>query len=373
MANNIIFTNNASALLAASISDTDTTIQLASGFGANFPSPSGALYFYLTLEDDAGTIEVVKITGRSGDNLTMDSAADRGQDGTTAIAHTLNTTRCELRLVKSVMEEFLQKNGGTMTGDVDFNTNGIIDAELSGSATKILAGEIVNVPLRGLTGTSTNEIAVPTDGTSRATAGGVAILAVGDDLVAELDTAGVIILDSATIGVRIPANAYLRVEGSTSGHYFGIAHDDTDVNITLGTVTEINIPGTINLTGDLKLNENELQNVQFVDFGIKMQTVVATATTAIDYTAGSYVDLDLDVSITTLSITNVPSVGLITMRLKITQNTGGQTIDWTDIGLQWADGSAFTLSTGAGDVDFLDIWSDDGGTTWFGVGNTNWS
>jgi len=372
MADNILFANNASALLAATISSSDTTIQLASGFGVNFPSPTGNQYFDMTLEDDAGNIEIVKITGRSGDNLTMDSVADRAQDGTTAQAFTLNVTRCELRLVAIVVEEFLQKNGGAMTGDIDMNTNSITDAVLDGASTQITAGEIVNVPLRGLAGTATNEIAVPTNGTSRATAGGAALLAQGDDIVAELDTAGVIILDSATVGVRIPASAYLRVEGSTSGHYFEITHDDTDVNIGLGTVTEINIPGTINLTGDLKLNENELSDVQIVDFGIKEQSVTALATTDLDYSLGSYVNLDLDVNITSLTFSNLPSVGVLTFRLKVTQNAGGETITWP-ASFKWPSaGTEPTLSTGAGEIDFVDIWSDDGGTTWYGAYNVDW-
>jgi len=372
MADNILFANNASALLAATITSADTTIQLASGFGANFPSPTGAQYFLLTLEDDAGNIEIVKITGRSGDNLTMDSVADRAQDGTTAQAFTLSVTRCEIRLVALAVEEFLQKNGGAMSGDVDMNANTITDAVLAGASTQITAGEIVNVPIRNAAGVSTNEIAVPTS-PGRATVGGAAILAAGDDIVAELDTAGVIILDSATIGVRIPASAYLRVEGSTSGHYFGIDHDDTDVNITLGTVTEINIPGTINLTGDLKMNENELSNIQIVDFGIKEQSVTALASTDLDYTLGSYVNLALAVNITTLTFSNLPTVGVASFRLKVTQGTGGQTITWP-ASLKWPNnGTDPTLSTGAGEIDFIDIWTDDGGTTWYGAYNVDWA
>jgi hypothetical protein len=77
------------------------------------------------------------------------------------------------------MEEFLQKNGGTMTGTLDMNQNTIQDAVIDGANTKIQGGEIVNVPLRGTTGVSSNEVAVPTDG-SRATAGGSAVLTQAD-------------------------------------------------------------------------------------------------------------------------------------------------------------------------------------------------
>lgn len=378
MANNIIFTNNASALLAASINSTDLTVQVAAGYGANFPSPTGDQYFYLTLEDDAGTIEIVKITGRSTDNLTMDSVADRGQDGTSAAAHTLNTTRCELRLVKSTMEEFLQKNGGAMTGNLDLNANNLIDAYLTGSSTRMLAGQIVNVPLRGLLDTAGNEIAVPTDGSSRATAGAAAILVTGDDIVAELDTGGIILLDSATVGVEIPDNAYLRIEGANSADYLEMNHDDTDFNFNFQNVTEVNwnavlnLSAILNLSADLKLNDNELIRPVFTDFAVKVQSKIATSTTTLNYSLGSYVKLDLDVNITTLGFSSPPAAEVGVFRLKITQNLGGETIAWP-ASVKWPGGNEPFLSIGAGEVDFVDLWTDDGGTTWYGVFNTDWA
>jgi hypothetical protein len=180
MADNILFSNNASSLLAASISDVDTTVQVAAGFGALFPSPSGGKFFYATLEDDAGNLEIVKCTSRTGDNLTV----VRAQDGTTAQAFTLTVTRVELRVVKIVVEEFLQKNGGTMTGILDMNGLAITDAVLSGAATQMLNGEIVAVPMRGAAGVSSNELAVPA-APGRATAGGAAIVVTGDAVVSQ--------------------------------------------------------------------------------------------------------------------------------------------------------------------------------------------
>lgn len=370
MADNIKFTNNASALLAATITAVDTTIQVASGFGALFPAPTGGDFFYATLEDDSGNIEVVKCTSRTGDNLTV----VRAQDGTTAQAFTLNVTRVEIRLVKIVMEEFLQKNGGPMTGDIDMNANNITDAVLNGASTQITAGEIVNVPIRNAAGVSTNEIAVPAS-PGRATVGGAAILATGDDIVAELDTAGVIILDSATIGVRVPSSAYFRVEGSTSGHYFEITHDDTDVNFAFGTVTELNIPKIVNLTDDLKMNENDLLGALHSDYAVKEQAVSAVASTTIDYTLGSYVDMTHGTNITTLSVSNLPASGVAFLRIKMVKTAGGETCDFSTLGttVRSPNGVAPIMSAGAGDIDVVDIWTEDGGTNWFVVGQADWS
>ena len=166
---NLIFTNNASALLAASIDEDDLTIQVAGGFGVLFPLPGGSQFFHATLENADGDIEVVRVTARSGDNLTV----VRGQDNTSARSWTQNVTRVELRLVAASMEHFLQKSGGTMSGDIDLDGNDLIDANLTG-APVINGGQTVATAIRGVLDQSSNEIAVPSSGP--ATSGGSAIL-----------------------------------------------------------------------------------------------------------------------------------------------------------------------------------------------------
>lgn len=175
MADNFLFTNNASALLAASISDVDTTISLEAGKGALFPSPTGSQEFRAALQDANGNLEIVQVTARSVDNLTV----VRAQEGTTGLAWTLGVTRLELRLTEETMEELVQKNGATMTGPLDMDENNLVDAQINGANTKFTAGQIIAVPLRGADGDSSNEVAVPGDGT-RATAGGSAVLTQAD-------------------------------------------------------------------------------------------------------------------------------------------------------------------------------------------------
>ena len=173
-----LFTNFGSSLLAASINDTDLTIQVSAGQGVRFPSPTGGDFFYVTLVNSLGDREHVKITSRATDLLTV-ATGGRGQDGTSAQSWTNGQTRVELRVIRATLENFVQKVGDEMSGDLDMNGNDVIDAVLSGSGTKLIAGEIVNVPMRGVTGDSSNEVAVPTDG-SRATASGSPILTQSD-------------------------------------------------------------------------------------------------------------------------------------------------------------------------------------------------
>ena len=361
MANDQLFANNASALLAASIGTGDTTVQVASGFGALFPSPTGGQFFYATLEDSSGNIEVVKCTSRSADVLTV----TRAQDGTTAKAFTLNVTRVELRLARISLQEFLQKNGGTMTGAIDMNGLGITDAVLSGASTQILAGEIVGVPLRGAAGVSSNEIVVPSGG-GRATAGGTPILVQGDDLMPYLDTAGTIILSSGTTGTRTADGGWFRVYDSLGTDYMELDVTDAEALIKLGGGAT-----HFRMSGDLRLDLNTLSRCDLKDVSYTKQNVTGASSTAIVYDNGSYVDLDLPVNISSFSITSPPS-GYGFVRLKCVQGSGGQTITWP-ANYKWPEGVAPTLSTGAGEIDFIDLWTDDFGTTWYGAYNTNWS
>jgi hypothetical protein len=372
----LIFTNNASSLLNTTISNSDTTIELATGFGARFPQPSvGVTSFYATLEDDQGNFEVVECTDRSGDLLTV----VRGQDNTSAQGFTQNVTRVELRLTAGVVEQFLQVSGDIMAGNLDMNANELQNAVLTGAATSIQAGEIVGVPVRGDTGVASNELVVPSGG-GRATVGGAAILAVGDDIVAELDTAGVIILDSATVGVRIPDSGYLRVEGTTQSEYISLTHDDTDANFIFGNTADLNI---LSLSGDvvlgagidLNLSENQILQAELVDFRLTTQTVAGATTVNIDYEAGSYVTLNLNATqLVNLNVINVPAGVMAPLRVKVVQDgTGGRTITNWPTGTTWQFGNPISLSTGANAEDFVDLWTDDGGASWYAAFGLNWS
>jgi len=369
MANNL-FTNNASALLAASISSGDTVIQVDSGFGANYPSPTGTQFFYATLQDNAGNIEVVRCTSRMGDLLTV----VRGQDNTTPQNFTLTITRVELRITAAGLEGFAQLDGAVFTGDIDMNGNDIIDAVLSGTSTRMIAGEIVGVPLRGDTGVSTNEVVVPSGG-ARATAGGVPIVVNTDNLAAQLTVAGVITLAPATgfqFGVGV--GGYFR-HYSLAGDYIQLSGDDTDWSILFSGVANVNFTGpTTGYTfdNDIFLADNILDRAEFRDFAVTKQSVSGVASTTINYELGSYVILTLTADITTLTLSNPPATQLGSMRLRIVQDATPRTIAW-GASVKWPNnGAAPTLSAGAGAIDFVDLWTDNGGTTWYAVFNPNW-
>ena len=121
-------TNNAHGTLAGDINNSVTTINLSSGQGAKFPSLSAGEYFYGTLIAVNNTIEIVKVTARSSDALTV----TRAQDNTSASAFSTGD-RFELRPTAALFNEFVQKTGDNLV------TNFSIDGDLT------LTGDSYNV------------------------------------------------------------------------------------------------------------------------------------------------------------------------------------------------------------------------------------
>lgn len=93
-------TNNAYGTLSAGITNVATTLTLNSGEGARFPALGAGDYFYATLVDTSNNLEIIKVTARSVDSMTI----VRGQDGTTAKAYVIND-RLELRPTAALFEE----------------------------------------------------------------------------------------------------------------------------------------------------------------------------------------------------------------------------------------------------------------------------
>lgn len=117
-------TNNAFGTLNAGISNSDVTIVLEAGQGARFPVLGAGDYFYATLIDTSNNLEIVKVTARATDTMTV----VRAQDGTSARAYNVND-RFELRPTAALFNEKadaedvtaelatkVNKAGDTMTG-----------------------------------------------------------------------------------------------------------------------------------------------------------------------------------------------------------------------------------------------------------------
>lgn len=85
--------NNASTTVPLSISSTATSLTVATGTGSSFPTLGGSDYFYATIQDVNNHFEIVKVTARADDVMTI----VRAQEGTLAIPFPANS-RFEIRV-----------------------------------------------------------------------------------------------------------------------------------------------------------------------------------------------------------------------------------------------------------------------------------
>lgn len=115
----VLFTNNATTNLAASITTGDTSLTVLTGTGSLFPNPTAPDYFLITLIGISGSpIEIVKCTARSTDTFTI----VRGQEGTTPSSFT-GGDQVQLRITAGVMQAAAQ--AGLASGAITENTQSV--------------------------------------------------------------------------------------------------------------------------------------------------------------------------------------------------------------------------------------------------------
>jgi len=142
-----LYTDGASGTLLAQALPADLVITLNAGQGATFPSPTGGDHAILTLEDNAGNKERVRLNQRVADTLTV----VRAQEGTTALTFPATTSRCELRVTASAMTEFIQRTGDDINTELFFSVPPVLDNNVS------LLGEQVDDTRRNLTKVNTSD------------------------------------------------------------------------------------------------------------------------------------------------------------------------------------------------------------------------
>lgn len=106
-----LFANNAQSTLASSVNTSTTTLTLATGEGARFPSPSGGDFFMATLTQAGNETswEIVRCVLRSGDTLTV----DRAMEGTSA-ASWASGSKVELRITAGVLWPLASSTSGPL-------------------------------------------------------------------------------------------------------------------------------------------------------------------------------------------------------------------------------------------------------------------
>lgn len=95
--------NNASTTVPLAISSTATSLTVLSGTGGRFPTLGSGDFFYATIQDVNNQFEIVKVTARADDVMTI----ERAQEGTLAIPFPANS-RFELRVTAENLAQVIE-------------------------------------------------------------------------------------------------------------------------------------------------------------------------------------------------------------------------------------------------------------------------
>ena len=135
----ILYSNNASTTLASEISNSATTIVVATGTGSLFPTISSVDdYFNVTLTDSSKHIEIVTVTARTGDTFTV----MRGMENTTARAW-LASDILELRITKGLLDQLKLDATKDTASNLSAHTSNTSNPH-SVTATQVGLGNVTN-------------------------------------------------------------------------------------------------------------------------------------------------------------------------------------------------------------------------------------
>jgi hypothetical protein len=95
--------NNASTTVPLAVSSTDTSLTVLSGTGTRFPELGASDFFYATIQDVSNNFEIVKVTARTDDIMTI----VRAQESTLAIPFPANS-RFELRVTAQNLSQVIE-------------------------------------------------------------------------------------------------------------------------------------------------------------------------------------------------------------------------------------------------------------------------
>jgi len=281
---NMSFTNNAATTLLSSITSVATSLTVASGTGVLFPALSGSQYFWCTLANNSGTVEIVKVTARSTDTFTI----TRAQDNTSAVAWNAGD-KVELRLVAAALNDLAKLDeANTFTGANAYGTPAsLVLTNATGTPSSLGLANATGLSLTtGVTGTlptangGTNSTATPTaggagygTGTAHAyTAAGTT----GQVLTSQGSSAPVW---AAAPGLTAPSTGGVILSGS--------AIDFTGIPSTCKriTINFVNVTSTVNCFISIQVGNGSIVTTGYVGTSLKIDS---TSTLGSSTTSGMY-------------------------------------------------------------------------------------
>lgn len=336
--------NNTASTLAVAISNSDPSLIVAAGTGNSFPTLGASEYFYATLQDANGVIEIVKVTARTSDTFTI----VRAQEGTSAsafVAGSLVELRVTAQGVYDAVSDEVAAEIGSYLDKATYDPTAVagdafsMDNMVEGLTTKIL------------TDTERADIATAVAGVDNwNTAYGWGDHdAVG--YLTDITTQNLGTLSDVTL-TSIASGEILKWNGSAW------------INNTLAEANILSTSGGT-LTGFLDVADYELRQPKIKDYS-EVVNDLGTLTgniVDIDISLGNVVLATISTAETTFTVSNAPPSGTAGSFTLILTNGGSQTVNWPS-GTVWGGASPPVLTNSGTDV--LTFITVNNGTTWYG-------
>ena len=204
----------------------------------------------------------------------------------------------------------------------------------------------------------------------------MALTKVKDGLVdQDLTIVGGTVNNSVIGGSTAAAGSFTTLSASSTVTIGGTALTSTaaELNILDGvtaTTAEINYLDvtTLGTTEASKVVTSDANGVTKFDNGIQEESTAVTSSSnaaTLNLRDGSVFTHTLSENVTYTFSNPAASGYASSFTLKVTQDSSARTITWPG-SVDWAGGTAPTLSTGSGDVDVFVFMTVDGGTTYYG-------
>ena len=178
--------------------------------------------------------------------------------------------------------------------------------------------------------------------------------------------------DTVTIGDGAAVDTYLNFDGNAVDYRIGL-DDGTDkleigAGVAHGTTAAIAIDSAADMVlgGYINFQDEQAIRPELKDYAETYNASSGSGSTTLDLSNGNVFQHTASGGNVTFVFSNPPASGKAgSFTLKWIQDSSDRTITWPN-SVDWAGGSAPSVTSGSAKVDVYTFFTVDGGTTWYG-------